>query len=336
MNISNIFSFANPWVFALLLLLFFLWGQKEKGNRSLLYGNLDLLKTLPVSLRLRWSRPILKILRILVLLLLVTALARPRIAKENVKQEVDAVDIMLAVDVSTSMLAEDFTIRGKRFNRLDVVKKVMSDFIDERKEDRIGLVMFAGEAMTVCPLTSDYGVLKDFLDTVQARVLQDGTAIGEGLAFAVNRLKKSKSKSKVTILLTDGDNNAGQVDPELAADIAATHKIKVYTICAGSDGPVPFPVEYPLVGVRYVPTVFPINEKLLKTIAQKTKGQYFRATNTEALKNIYEQINQLETTKIEVSKTTEYREIFFLFLIPALLLLCLEVGLSQTLFLRVP
>jgi Ca-activated chloride channel family protein len=336
MSSSTALTFATPWVFMLLLLLPFLWSQKGNKQGSLFYGNLDLLKTLPVSLRLRWSHPILKTVRILVLLLFVTALARPRIAKENTKQEVDALDIMLVVDVSTSMLAEDFTIREKRYNRLDVVKKVVSDFIDERKEDRIGLVMFAGEAMTVCPLTSDYGVLKDFLDTVQARILQDGTAIGEGLAFAVNRLKNSKSKSKVAILLTDGDNNAGQVDPELAADLAATHKIKVYTICAGSDGPVPFPVEYPLVGVRYVPTTFPIDEKLLKTIAQKTKGQYFRATNTEALKNIYAQINQLETTKIEVAKTTEFREIFSIFLIPALLLLSLEVGLSQTFFLRCP
>ncbi|MBN2143864.1 MAG: VWA domain-containing protein, partial [Candidatus Aureabacteria bacterium] len=225
---------------------------------------------------------------------------------------------------------------NRRYNRLEVVKRVIADFIAEREQDRIGVVMFSGEPMTLCPLTTDYSVLTEFLEGVHVGILPDGTAIGDAVAFGVNRLKKSKSRSRIMILLTDGDNNAGQIDPVLSGDLARTQNVKVYTIGAGSDGPVPYPVNDPIFGKSYQNVIFPLNESLLKDIAKKTNGFYFRATDTESLKNIYEEINRMEKTKSKTSVSTEYREIFGWFLWPAMLLLCLEIFLAHTLFLRVP
>ena len=286
-------TFQYPLIFLLALVLPLILKKSGEKICSLGYGNLTLIENLKTSFRLRIRDPLLKGLRIASALLFITALARPRLAEDNIWQETEGVDILLIVDASSSMLAEDFTLANKRYNRLEVVKRVITDFIGEREQDRIGVEMFSAEPMTLCPLTTDYAVLTEFLEGVHVGILPDGTAIGDAVAFGVNRMKKSKARSKIMILLTDGDNNAGQIDPALSADLAQTQKIKIYTIGAGSDGPVPYPLHDPMFGTSYQNVVFPLNEPLLKNIAEKTNGRYFRATDTESLKNIYEEINRL-------------------------------------------
>ena len=329
-------SFYFPWAFLLVIFILFLFSKKRKNNIALSYSNTKPLSLMGSTFRLKYHTPVLKMLRALSLLLIITALARPRTALENIWQESEAVDIMLIVDVSSSMLAEDFSINNTRYSRLEVVKRVIKDFIGEREQDRIGIIAFAGEPMIVCPLTTDYSVLNEFLEYVKVGILPDNTAIGDAVGFGVNRIKKSAAKSKIMILLTDGGNNAGMIDPLLAADLAASQNIKVYTIGAGKNGPVPYPIDNPYFGKSYQYVEFPVDEELLKKIADKTGGKFYRATSTEDLKDIYSEINKLEKTKIKTSKTLEYKEIFPFFLIPGILILLLEVLLSNTVFLRAP
>ena len=237
------------------------------------------------------------------------------------------------MDVSTSMLAEDF----KPKNRIQAAKQVAKEFIQGRQNDRIGLVIFAGEAFPQCPLTLDYGVLMQIIDRVHVAPQEwDGTAIGNGIATAAARLKDSKAKSKVIILLTDGVNNAGEIDPITAAQVARTFDIKVYTIGAGTRGVAMYPVDDPIWGRRYQPVRVEIDEELLRRIASMTGGKYFRATDSNKLREIYRQIGELEKTRIEVKEYTRYKELFVYYAGMALALLVLEILLSHTVLRKIP
>jgi len=234
------------------------------------------------------------------------------------------------------MLAEDFHLKNKRRNRLYVSKEVVKDFIEWRENDRIGMVVFAGQAYTQCPLTLDYDVLLQFLEKVEIGMVEDGTAIGSAIGVCVNRLKTSKAKSKVVILLTDGRNNAGGIDPLTAAELAKTFGTKIYTVGAGTKGLAPYPVKN-LFGLKtYRSIQIDIDEEGLTEIAKITGGRYFRATDTASLKEVYRQIDSLEKTKMEEAKYTEYSELFTYLLIPAFGILLLEVVLANTRFRRIP
>lgn len=274
---------------------------------------------------------ILFALRMIVIALLITAFARPQSGVKDEEIITHGIDIILCLDISSSMLAEDI-----KPNRIEAAKKVAEDFIKGRKNDRIGMVVFSGEAFTQCPLTLDYGILLSFLDKVKIGMIEDGTAIGMGLAAAVNRLRDSKAKSKVIILLTDGRNNRGEVDPVTASQLAQTFDVKIYSIGAGSRGTALYPVEDPIFGKRYVPMKVEIDEKTLKEVAYITDGKYFRATNLDKLKEIFNEINRMEKTKIKVKEYTRYSELFFYYVIIALLFLFAEIFLSHTKFRKIP
>ena len=264
------------------------------------------------------------------------ALARPQYGNEQTKVTTEGIDIVLAVDVSGSMLAEDFEMGGKRYNRLYVIKQVVKDFIQRRINDRIGLVVFAGRAYTQCPMTLDYGMLLQLLDKVEIGMIEDGTAIGSAISSSVDRLRGTKAKSKVGILLTDGRNNAGEIDPFTAAEIAKTFGIKIYTIGAGTKGLAPFPA-VDLFGNKVMRQVkIDIDDESLTEIAKITDGKYYRATDTESLKEIYSQIDKLEKTESEVTHYTEYNELFPYFLLPAFGLLLFELGLTKTRYRKIP
>jgi Ca-activated chloride channel family protein len=272
------------------------------------------------------------ILRILALASIIIAMARPQTKSEQQQAEGEGVDIVLCIDVSGSMTAQDFTP-----NRMEAAKKVASDFIDRRLTDRIAIVIFSGESFTQCPLTTDRAVLHSAVENIRNGLLQDGTAIGDGLSTSVDRLRSSKSKSKVVILLTDGENNGGLIGPDNAKEIAKAFGIKVYTIGVGTNGDAPFPVRDPITGtVTMQRQKVTIDEKLLKAIAGETGGQYFRATDNESLGNIYKEIDVLEKSKVEIASLTRYTEKFFPFVMIALVLLLLEVVLRFTVLKKFP
>ncbi len=267
------------------------------------------------------------------MILIIIGLARPQSGTRKQEITTEGIDIMLILDVSSSMKAEDF----KPKNRLEAAKAVAKEFVQGRNNDRIGLVIFAGEAFTQCPLTLDYGVLTDLLDKIQiAPESWDGTAIGNGIATSVVRLKDSKAKSKVIILLTDGRNNAGEINPLTAAQVAQTFDIRVYTIGAGTRGSAMYPVDDPLFGRRYVSMPVEIDEDLLRKIADQTGGEYFRATDTEKLRQIYQEINEMEKTKIQVKEFTKYRELYVNYAGAGLILLILEILMLNTILRKLP
>lgn len=275
-------------------------------------------------------KPILNVLRILALSALIIAIARPRtVDVSNQTKTTRGIDIVMAMDVSGSMLAKDL-----RPNRMEALKDVAADFVEQRTNDRIGLVVYASEAYTKTPVTSDKAVVLEAIKSIKYdQVLKDGTGIGMGLATAVNRLKDSKAKSKVIILLTDGVNNAGFIEPETAADIAKQYGIKVYTIGIGTNGMAESPYALSANGkILFQMMKVEIDEKLLKNIAQKTEGKYFRATSNSKLAEIYESINKLETTEIEELKFYDYDEKYRPFVWLAGLLLLLEFGLRNTVY----
>ncbi|HEX9933574.1 MAG TPA: VWA domain-containing protein, partial [bacterium] len=243
----------------------------------------------------------------------------------------EGVDIVLAMDLSTTMLAEDI-----RPNRVEAIRAVAKQFIQGRKNDRIGLVVFAGEAYTQCPLTLDYGILLGFMDQIHVGMIEDGTAIGMGLATAVNRLRSSEAKSKVIVLLTDGQNNRGEIDPITAAQAAQAFGIRVYAVGAGTRGTALYPVEDPYFGRRYVPMPVNIDEDVLKRISDMTGGKYFRATDRRSLEAIYLEIDRMEKTEIKVKEYTRYSELFPFFAGAALVLLLIETGLANTRFRKIP
>lgn len=270
------------------------------------------------------------ILRMLALVCLIVALARPQKRNDEEMVSGEGVDIILCIDVSGSMLAQDLTP-----NRLDAAKNVAANFVDSRPTDRIGLVIFSGESFTLTPVTTDKSVLKTQIFSVRSGLLEDGTAIGSGLATSVDRLRSSKSKSKVVILLTDGENNGGMIDPNTAKEIAKSIGVRVYTIGVGTDGYAPIPVQT-IGGIVMQREKVNIDEKLLKQIADETGGKYFRAKDNEGLANIYSEIDKLEKSRIEVTALKRYTEKFFPFALAAALLVFLELLLRMTVFRKFP
>ncbi len=328
-------TFAHPeFLFLLLLLPLLAWWHVRSYQRrtaTLRYSNLDLMKSLPQRSRYS-SRHLLFGLRWLAIGLVIVALARPQSGQTEEEITTEGLDIVLALDVSSSMLAEDF--RPK--NRIEAAKLVAEQFITGRSSDRIGMVVFAARSFTQCPLTLDYGILINFLKKVDVGLIDDGTAIGLGMATAVDRLRNSKAKSKVVILLTDGVNNAGEIDPLTAARLAQAFNIRFYTIGVGTRGQALYPVQDPIFGKRYVPMPVEIDEAMLTKIAELTKGKYFRATDRQSLEKIFAEIDQLEKTKVEVKQFTRYRELFVHWLALALGLVFIEVVLAGTVFRKIP
>jgi Ca-activated chloride channel family protein len=323
---------ANPeWLWLLVLLPFIIvltiWRKLKNRRPGLTFSDTSMLANIPGNWRAygTWLAPVLQWIAFL---LVVLALARPQYENTTVERTAEGIDIVLTLDISTSMRAEDL-----KPNRFEAARNVAIDFINKRISDRIGLVVFAGKSFTVVPPTLDYRLLKQLLNDVEMGVIEDGTAIGMGLATAVNRLKDSEAKSKVIILLTDGQNNSGEIDPVTAADLAATYGIKIYTIGAGTRGTAPYPIQDPIFGKRYQNVRVDIDEEMLTQIAQMTGGEYFRATDTEKLKEIYNQIDELEKTEIEEVIYTDYQDLYNRFLIPAFLLILLSI-VSEKVFFR--
>jgi Ca-activated chloride channel family protein len=272
----------------------------------------------------------------LALISLIVALARPQEGKTITRTQASGVDIMLVIDVSRSMLAEDFTIGGQRANRLEAVKQVTETFIRERPNDRIGIVAFAGRPYLVSPLTLDHDWLRQNLERTRIGLVEDGTAIGSALAAASNRLKDKESKSKLVVLLTDGDNNMGRVSPATAAEAAQALGIKVYTIGSGSRGNAPYPVgdAFGRTVYRQIPVEF--DEEILKQIAATTGGSYFRATDTQSLQGIFSEIDELEKSEVEIQKVEQYKDLFPWFVLAGAVLLAAETVLGQTIWRRLP
>lgn len=325
--------FAYPWVlyFLLIIPLLAIWyiykGKKNKS--SIIFSSQKILPQKVNSIRTRFIHlPV--VLRLVALALLIIALARPQDFTTGTNVSAEGIDIAIVLDISGSMLAEDF-----KPNRLEAAKEVVDKFIQGRISDRIGLVIFSRDAFTQCPLTIDYSVLRNLLSEIRSGMLQDGTAIGNAIANGVNRLKDSDAKSKVIILLTDGVNNAGEIDPLSAAEIARTFGIRIYTIGVGTRGEAPYPIQTPF-GIRYQMVPVEIDEALLKRISERTGGEYFRATNNRALEEIYKKIDQMEKTKIEVTSYRSARELYFNWLVLAFLFLFIEFGLSKTLIRKLP
>ena len=270
------------------------------------------------------------ILRILALICIIIVLARPQRTDSWKNSEIEGIDILMTVDVSTSMLAEDL-----KPNRLEAAKDVAAEFINSRPNDNIGLVIFAGEAFVQCPLTSDHRMVLNLFETIKAGLVEDGTAIGMGIANAVTRLKDSQAKSKVIILLTDGSNNKGDISPLTAAEIAKTFGIRIYTVGVGTNGMAPYP--YPIGNtIKYVNVPVEIDEDVLKQIAGTTDGKYFRATSTDKLKEVYQEIDQLEKTKLNVKEFSTKSEEYMIFALLAFLLILAEVVLRNTILKRIP
>ncbi len=330
------YRFADPQYFLLWLVIpalgIYLWYRRRSLTARLQFSTLRHIRPVPMTLKQRLRRHLF-VLRLLVITFVILGLARPQSGTQFQEVITEGIDIMLVMDVSTSMLAEDF----KPKNRIQAAKQVAKEFIQGRQNDRIGLVIFAGEAFPQCPLTLDYGVLMQIIDRVHVAPQEwDGTAIGNGIATAAARLKDSKAKSKVIILLTDGVNNAGEIDPITAAQVARTFDIKVYTIGAGTRGVAMYPVDDPIWGRRYQPVRVEIDEELLRRIASMTGGKYFRATDSNKLREIYRQIGELEKTRIEVKEYTRYKELFVYYAGMALALLVLEILLSHTVLRKIP
>lgn len=327
------FEFADPKYFLLLVLLIpmIVWYvlREKRSHADLQFSSLRAFKEMKHAGRV-WIRHLLFVLKLLAITCLVAALARPQSKNNWQTYSSEGIDIMLALDISGSMLARDF-----KPDRLEAAKEVATKFILERPQDKIGLVVFSGESFTQCPLTTDQAVLVNLMREVRSGMIEDGTAIGLGLANAVNRLKDSPSKSKVVILLTDGVNNQGAIAPATAAELARAYGIRVYTIGVGTYGEAPYPVQTPFgVQLRNVPVE--IDEDVLKQIATLTGGQYFRATDNTKLTQIYEEIDRLEKTKIEVKHFSKKQEQYFLFALVGMLLLMSEAILRYTLLRKIP
>lgn len=329
----NNVTFVDRWAFGLLvipllLLLFYLWRHRQRYP-ELTWSSLIGVAGLDNSLR-GTLRSSLFFFRILVLCLLILAMARPQSFLNEEQVSSEGIDIVLAMDISGSMLARDF-----KPDRLGAAKEVATSFIRDRPEDRIGLVVFAGESFTQCPITTDHLVLLDLLDDIKSGMIEDGTAIGMGLATAVNRLKDSDTKSKVIILLTDGVNNAGFIDPITATDAAIQFGARVYTIGVGTKGMAPYPMQ---MGNRtvYREIEVRIDEELLQEIAQLTGGKYFRATDNESLKEIYDEIDTLEKSKIQVASISRQKEEFYPLALAAAVLLLFEFLMRHTFLRSIP
>ncbi len=326
-------TFLNPeffWLFLLLpLAIVWLFWKRKQQSATLKISSISGFKTSKSFLAS--LKPFLNVLRLLALSSLIIALARPRTVDiSNQTKTTKGIDIVMAIDLSSSMLAKDL-----RPNRMEALKEVASNFVDARPNDRIGVVVYTSEAYTKIPVTSDKAIVKEAIKDIKYNsALQDGTGIGMGLTTAVNRLKDSKAKSKVIILLTDGVNNAGFIEPETASEIAKEYGIKVYTIGLGSNGMAEFPYAYAPNGKGFLYKMMPveIDEQLMKTIAKNTGGKYFRANSNSKLESIYKEINKLETTEIQELKFYDYDEKYRPFVWIAGILLLIEILLRNTVF----
>lgn len=326
-------SFAYPWVLFFLLLIplliaWYVW-QGRKNSAAIAYSTLKIFEKTPIALRER-LRHLPFIFRMFALIFLIVALARPQNFSAGQSINAEGIDVAIVLDISGSMLAEDF-----KPNRLEAAKNVIDDFISGRTADRIGLVIFSREAFTQCPLTIDYAVLRNLLSDIRSGMITDGTAIGNAIANGVNRLKDSDAQSRVIILLTDGVNNAGEVDPISAAEIASSFGIRIYTIGVGTRGEAPYPVETPF-GTRYQMMPVEIDEVILKKIADITGGEYFRATNNRALEEIYKKIDKMEKTKIEITSYRNAKELYAEWMGIGLLFLFIELISSKTILRKLP
>ena len=326
-------TFANPLYLWLLLLLipmigWYIW-KLRKSQASVQLSSLEGFEKAPKTLRI-YLRHLPFIFRILALAFLIIAMARPQTTDRWNTQTTEGIDIMMSLDISSTMLAQDL-----RPDRIGAAKEVAASFISGRPNDNIGLVVFSAESFTQCPLTTDHAVLLNLLKDVNVGMIEDGTAIGHGLATAVSRLKDSKAKSKVIILLTDGVNNRGEIAPVTAAQIAQAYGIRVYTIAVGTIGEAPYPLQT-AVGVRMQMMQVEIDEKTLTQIAQITGGQYFRATNNKALGDIYKEIDQMEKTKMSVQEYSKKQEDYGRFAMLALIFFLLEILMRYTIFKNIP
>ena len=326
--------FANPeWFYGLLVLIpmiaWYVWRQIRRTS-SLQVSGLQPFEKVGTPVR-AWLRHILFALRVLAIALLFIVMARPQSVNRWQKVNTEGIDIVIDLDISSSMLAQDF-----KPNRLEAAKNVAIQFISGRPDDRIGLVVFSGESFTQCPLTTDHAVLINLFQQVQSGMIEDGTAIGDGLATSINRLKDSEAKSKVVILLTDGMNNRGEIAPLTAAKIANTFGIRVYTIGVGTIGTAPYPVQTPYGGTRYQQMKVQIDENMLKQIASMTGGKYFRATDNKKLEEIYNAIDKLEKSKIDVKQFSRKEEEYLKFALWAAILLLAEWFLRKTVFRTMP
>lgn len=281
-------------------------------------------------------RGLMPILKYAALSLMIIAMARPQWGTQQIDISTEGINIVLTTDLSGSMAALDFKLKGKIVNRLEAVKSVVSDFIAKRTSDRIALVVFGTNAYTQLPLTRDYNTIASILERLQIGAAGDNTAIGDAIGISLKRLEDVKSKSNIIILLTDGQSNTGELSPENAADIAVQKKVKIYTIGVGTRGEAPFLIRHPVFGERYVYQKVDMDEKTLKTIADKTGGLYFRAEDSEGLKKIYDTIDRLEKTEAKMKSFAEYKELYPYFLFPAFVLLGLWIILVNTRFLKVP
>lgn len=326
--------FASPYYLWLLTLLvpmigYYVWRALQ-GGASIQISSIAGVVRAPRTVRY-YLRHLPFVLRAAAFALLVVALARPQDIEQNVRSNTEGIDIMLAIDVSGSMLARDF-----KPDRITAAKEVAGSFIADRYGDRIGLVAFAGEAFTQSPLTTDQSTLQTLLARIRSGLIEDGTAIGNGLATAINRLRESDAKSKVIILLTDGVNNRGEIAPMTAAEIAKAQGIRVYTIGVGTEGMAPYPAIDMGGNLIFVNQKVEIDEKVLKAISDMTGGRYFRATDKDKLKAVYDEINQLEKSKVEVTEHISYHELFLVWALAALGLLLTEFLLSNLVLKRIP
>jgi Ca-activated chloride channel homolog len=328
------FRFSDPYCLALLALipLFGWWHllrRKGKGG-SIRFSHLGFVKAAAGGRSSR-ARNLLFLVKLTALALVVLALARPQSGIKSEEVITEGIDIVLTLDLSTTMLAEDI-----RPSRVEAIKAVAREFVQGRKNDRIGLVVFASEAYTQCPLTLDYSIVLSFLEQIRVGMIEDGTAIGMGMATAVNRLRSSEAKSKIIVLLTDGQNNCGEIDPLTAAQAAQAFGIRIYAVGAGTRGTALYPVDDPYFGRRYVPMQVNIDEDVLRRISDMTGGKYFRATDRKSLETIYREIDKMEKTEIKVKEYTRYNELFIYFAGAALFLFLAEIVLSNTRFRKIP
>lgn len=330
-------EFKTPLVLVLIpfLLALFWYEYKRREGSSIRFSSLSVMGQLGTTWRARWSF-LPWVLRALVLVVLLTALAGPQKLLGQSKLSSEGIDIVLALDVSGSMSAEDYIIDGHRISRLDIIRSTVENFIKQRTDDRLGLIVFGSQAYTVCPLTTDHDWLLENLRQIRIGLIEDATAIGSGIATSLLRLKNSKAKSRVIVLLTDGVNNSGKIQPLDAAKMAQALGVKIYTIGAGTTGIVPFPVTDEFGNKHYEQAQFDLDEDTLKKIAALTGGEYFRAADTASLRNIYAQIDKLEKTKIEEKGYKQYEPLFWFFIGAALCLLALEIILTNTVFLKIP
>jgi len=331
------FSFAHPWLLLLLLLVPLLAWLKSRASQpaAFLYSSVSLVKSVvglsrgnvgKILLRLRW----------LALLILLAALARPQLGEGQAKIRASGIDIVVALDLSGSMQAEDFELKGEPVNRLVIAKDVLRQFVEKRQADRIGLVAFAGQAYIAAPLTLDHDFLLQNLGRLELGTLEDGTAIGSAISAAANRLRDIQAKSKIVVLMTDGQSNAGKVSPLTAAEAAKALGVRIYTIGVGTKGVARVPYRDMFGVKRYMEQKVDIDEEALTKVAGMTGGKYYRAENTAGLRKIYEEIDQLEKTEVEVKKYQRYRELFPWFILAGTLILLLEIILSNTVWRRLP